>query len=212
MFFEDGETNSQFLKEVKDFIEGLRDDYKLGVIVGGGDIARKYIKVAEELGFDDDQKDEIAIACTRINATLLKLLVLNEKDIKKKIEEMKREVQEEGITIAGGTVPGHTTDKVSTLLASEIGCKRILNLTDVEGVYTKDPDKFEDAELIEKLSWGEFFDVVGKIKHSPGLNLPFEPQAGKLCQEEGIEVGVTYSLKEAEKFIKGKAFKGTLIW
>lgn len=201
----------EYLKDFKDFIEELRENYSLAVITGGGDIAREYIKAAKALDFNEDQQDELAIGCTRVNAKLLKFLILGGNKVRETIEKMKVEFLEKGITIAGGTKPGHTTDKVSTLLASELDCKRILNLTDVRGVYTKDPGKFEDAELIKEMSWEEFFNILGKIEHSPGLNMPFEPQAGKVCQKEGIEVGVTSSLEEARNYIQKKSFKGTLI-
>lgn len=209
--FENKEVDSKFLKEVKDLVNEFRGEYKLGVLVGGGYIARDYIKAAKELGFNSDQQDEIAIACTRVNAALLKLFVLGEKEIRRTVGGMKKEIQEEGVVIAGGTKPGHTTDMVSTLLASSINSKRILNLTDVKGVYNKDPHKHKDAKLIKKMTWEDFFSIIGRIEHFPGLNLPFEPQAAELCKKKEMEVAVTNSLEEASKYLNNKSFEGTLI-
>ena len=45
------------------------------------------------------------------------------------------------VVVMGGTVPGHTTDAVSAMLAKEVRAVRIINGTSVDAAYTADPRK-----------------------------------------------------------------------
>ena len=57
------------------------------------------------------------------------------------------------VIVAGGTGnPYVTTDTAAVSTALEIDCDLVLKATKVDKVYTKDPNKYPDAEAISKLS------------------------------------------------------------
>lgn len=205
---QDYEVDVNFLERFKKFINTYLDKgYKFGIITGGGTTASIYVNAAGKLKFSDDQKDLLGIKSTKLNALLISFLL--GKDVSDTFEGVLNSINTQGLGIGGGTTIGHTTDLVASKLASEIDGE-VLNLTDVAGVYDKDPRKNPDAELIKEMTWSEFLSLSGS-DHKPALEFPFEPKAAELCSKEGIKVGITNSLKEADKFLKGEPFRGTLI-
>ncbi|MCB5409776.1 UMP kinase [Pseudogemmobacter faecipullorum] len=59
------------------------------------------------------------------------------------------------IFAAGTGNPYFTTDTAATLRASEMGCEAVFKGTKVDGVYDKDPNKFDDAKRYEAVSYDE---------------------------------------------------------
>ncbi|SHI29916.1 UMP kinase [Wenxinia saemankumensis] len=59
------------------------------------------------------------------------------------------------IFAAGTGNPYFTTDTAATLRASEMNCEAIFKGTKVDGVYDKDPKKFDDAKRYETVSYNE---------------------------------------------------------
>ena len=57
------------------------------------------------------------------------------------------------IFAAGTGNPFFTTDTAATLRAIEINADAIVKATKVDGIYDKDPNKFDDAKLLDKLSY-----------------------------------------------------------
>ena len=63
------------------------------------------------------------------------------------------------VIIAGGVGrPYLTTDTAAVNLALELGCEVVLKATKVDGVYDKDPSKFDDAVRLEALSYQRAVD------------------------------------------------------
>ena len=67
-------------------------------------------------------------------------------------------------------------------LARLLKSKRVINLTNVDYVYNKNPKKFKDAKPIKDLTWKQFKKIIGG-KWSPGANVPFDPIASKLAEK-----------------------------
>ncbi|GKY87611.1 UMP kinase [Sinisalibacter aestuarii] len=59
------------------------------------------------------------------------------------------------IFAAGTGNPYFTTDTAATLRASEMACEAIFKGTKVDGVYDKDPNKFDDAKRYETVTYDE---------------------------------------------------------
>jgi uridylate kinase len=59
------------------------------------------------------------------------------------------------IFAAGTGNPYFTTDTAATLRASEMACQAIFKGTKVDGVYDKDPAKFDDAKRYDSVSYDE---------------------------------------------------------
>jgi aspartokinase-like uncharacterized kinase len=52
-----------------------------------------------------------------------------------------------------------TSDSIAAYVASRLQAAKLVLITDVDGVFTKDPKKYEDAELIERLSVEELLNL-----------------------------------------------------
>jgi uridylate kinase len=207
------EIDVLFLKKFRNFIlKWIKKGKKFVIFVGGGKIARKYQNAAKEFKVENKELDWVGISATLLNAQLVKSIFGNfafERiltDPTKKIKTKKK------IIVFGGWKPGWSTDYDSVLAAKNFGAKRIINLSDVDFIYDKNPKKFKDAKPLEKISFDELFKLIGR-KWTPGANVPFDPEAAKLAKKEKIKVIFLNgkNFKNLEKVFLGKKFKGTII-
>ncbi|MBI4999548.1 UMP kinase, partial [Candidatus Gottesmanbacteria bacterium] len=213
----DGGINTEFLKKFNEFIrKHVAAGKRFFIVCGGGKIARHYrdagkAVVGKELTADD--LDWLAIHATRMNAHLLRTIF---RDIahRKIIDsyDKKYENLTEPVIIAAGWKPGWSTDYDAVLLGRDYSAKTIVNLSNIDMVYDKDPAKHKDATPIEKTSWEYFRGLVGD-EWSPGLNTPFDPVASKLAQKLGLTVIILKgdNLDNLGKAFVGKKFVGTVI-
>jgi uridylate kinase len=97
-------------------------------------------------------------------------------------------------------------------LAKAYGARTVINLSNIDFVYSKDPRKFKDAKKIESISWGNFRKIVGN-KWDPGKNLPFDPTAAKLAQKLKLKVIIANgkNLKNLKNILNNNKFRGTII-
>jgi uridylate kinase len=79
-------------------------------------------------------------------------------------------------------------------------------------VYDKDPRRHSDAVPFDRMTWKAFRKIVGQ-KWNPGMNVPFDPIASAMAEEEGMEVAILNGgdLDNVSGYIAGKKFIGTLI-
>ena len=98
------EADVIFLKRLSSILKKISEQYKIFIIVGGGSVARKYIKLGRELDFDEETLDQIGIDITRVNARLLtNILEESNKEIPKTTDDAKK--IGEPIVVMGGTKP-----------------------------------------------------------------------------------------------------------
>jgi len=114
--------------------------------------------------------------------------------------------------VGAGYKPGWSTDYVSVLAAKTYGVKNIINLTNIDYVYDKNPNQFPDAKPLKEVDWKGFSRIVGS-KWTPGLSMPFDPRASKLAARLKLKVIMINgrSLERLEDFLNNKPFIGTTI-
>jgi len=79
------------------------------------------------------------------------------------------------VIFAGGTGnPYFTTDTAATLRASEIEAELLIKATKVDGVYDKDPNKFDDATKLETLSYDQALTDHIKVMDDTSIALAKE--------------------------------------
>ncbi|MEM0374575.1 MAG: UMP kinase, partial [Sulfolobales archaeon] len=102
------------------------------------------------------------IYSTRLNAYLLTyyLYELTPKKVPETLEEFLVLWSLGKVVIAGGFQPGQSTNAVSALIAESISADLLINLTNVEGVYDKDPKKYTDAKLLEYVYYDELERIL----------------------------------------------------
>ena len=212
-----GGIDTKFLQELNTFIREQLAKHKnrqFFLVIGGGVIARHYrdagrAVVGHELSRDD--MDYLGIHATKLNAHLVRTIF---KDVAHpyilKHYEIIRKVTEP-VVVAAGWKPGWSTDYCAILLCEDYDMRTVINLSNVPQVYDDDPKKNNNAKAIEKISWQEFRKLVGD-EWKPGMNAPFDPVAAKRAEEIGVKVVVMGSdFKNAEQYLEGKEFVGTVI-
>jgi uridylate kinase len=176
-----------------DVVDGLVDEgHEVAVVVGGGTVARRYIETARELGATEYDLDTVGIDVTRLNARLLLAALAAPTDpAPVESHEAARTAVRRGETpVMGGTVPGHTTDAVSALLAETLSADRLIYATSVDGVYSADPDEDDAAERHDHLTPGELVDVIASIETAAGSKSPVDLLAAKVIERSGLRAVV----------------------
>jgi len=160
-------------------------EYRLAVVVGGGEFARSLISIAEKLGLAEEDKDEIAIEASRIVALLLSkcLKDLTKGVIARSIDEAKA-MQDNGLLVVmGGLTPGMTTDSVAILLARRLKAEVIVKASKVDGIYDKDPNIYRDAKKLSKIKIEELKKIFADVRYKAGINQVIDPEACRLLSE-----------------------------
>lgn len=209
------EIDINFLKQFKFFIKNhIKKERKFIIIVGGGKTARKYQHAAKKLvNISHSDLDWLGIHGTRINAHLL-LTVFRKFAYYRIIKNPKEKVNfKEKILIAAGWKPGFSTDYDAVWLAKTYGSNTILNLTNVDYVYDKDPKKYKNTKAFKKIFWDDYLKMINN-EWKPGMSAPFDPIASKLAKKFGFKCVIINGKKfsELNKFLENKNFKGTLIY
>ncbi|MDO8619837.1 MAG: UMP kinase [bacterium] len=183
------------------------------ITVGGGKVCRRYQEASKELGTPSQEElDWIGIRALMLNAQLIRSIFGEVAHGTVIIEPSELHSATTPVVIFGAKAPGHSTDFDAVEAAHETGAKRVINLSNIDYAYDKDPREFPDAKKIEKTNWKEFRNIL-PAEWSPGVNAPFDPVAAKRAEELGLEVAIMNgkNLLNLEHYLSGGEFKGTVI-
>ena len=213
------EIDIEFLKSFKTLIlKHVALGKRFVIDTGGGRTCRKYQAAAKEIvDASKEDLDWIGLTVNNVNAQLVR--VIFGKDACKKVfydlteKELRDKIVEFPIVIGGALEPGHSSDFDAVLAAQNIGAKKIINLSNIDYAYDKDPNEYPDAKKIEKISWTDYRNLIPKEWISAGLSTPFDPIASKVAQEESMEVIIMNgkNISNLEKCFNGENFLGTHI-
>ncbi len=207
-----GDINLGFLKNFKRSLQKYLKTRRFFILVGGGKIARLYQKALLEFGARISDRDWIGINVTRLNAEVIKQMFLGNSYPKIITDPNKKIKINKDIIVGAGWKPGWSTDYDAVLIAKNYKIKTIINLTNVDYVYDKNPSEFSDAKPLKEIDWKSFERIVGD-KWSPGLSMPFDPRASKLAAKLKLKVIMLNGkkLERLEDFLNNKSFIGTTI-
>ncbi|MEM2105812.1 MAG: UMP kinase [Candidatus Bathyarchaeia archaeon] len=171
--------------------------HEVAVVVGGGTLAREFIKAAKELSLDEKVQDEVAISVSRLYAQLfLKALgKLGCENVSLTVEDAVDCVRKGKIAVMGGLKPGMTTDTVAALIAEKADANLLVKATDQEGVYDKDPRKYADAVKLEHLKFKDLSHMLAENKHKAGMHQIIDPEAIKILGRKKIRMVVLNGFK-----------------
>lgn len=160
--FKEG-LEAPLLKAYSDEIRKLSEEgHQIVIVTGGGAIARRYINTSRILGASEALCDELGVEVSRINALLLlsSLWDTAYRRVPRSLEEALIAVKPGQPVVMGGLQPGQSTNAVAAMMAELINADLLVNLTDVEGVYTKDPKIYGSARLLEDVTIDELEDIL----------------------------------------------------
>ena len=207
-----GEVDLGFLKNIKHVLQKYLGQKRFFIIVGGGKTARIYQKALLEFGAKSVDRDWIGINVSRLNAEIVKQM-FSDNGYSKIITDPNTKVKTtKDIIIGAGWKPGWSTDYVSVLIAKNNNVKTIINLTNIDYVYDKNPNQSPDAKPLKEIDWKSFGMIVGD-KWTPGLSMPFDPRASKIASKLKMKVVIINGkyLERFEDFLNDKPFIGTTI-
>ena len=194
---------SEYARDIKDIVnKGI----EVAIVIGGGNIFRGVAGASN--GMDRVQGDHMGMLATVINGLALQSALENEEVPTRlqsaiKINEVAepfirrkamRHLEKGRVVIFGGGTgnPYFTTDTAAALRASEMSCEALFKGTKVDGVYSKDPHKYDDAIKYKNIS---FQDVLTK-------NLKvLDASAISLARDNDIPV-IVFSITEKDSFLK----------
>jgi len=211
-------ADGKFLRDFTDLVRGLLDEDKerrFIFVVGGGGPARIWQNAYREVCKDavsDEEADWIGIMATRLNAQLVKAVMSEWCSQDVVTDPTIAEPISGRVLIAAGWKPGFSSDNDAVLLAGRFNAKTVINLSNIEKVYTSDPKKDPHARPLDRISWDNFRAMVGDT-WVPGTNVPFDPVASRHAQKLGLKVicAAGRNLENLRKIIRGEDFTGTTI-
>lgn len=179
----DPNTVKSFAMQIKEVWE---QGIEVGIVVGGGNIWRG--KTAEGLGMDRAQADHMGMLATIMNGlavqdaleslgvttrvmSAISVQQVSEPYIRRRAI---RHLEKNRVVIFVGGIgsPYFSTDTTAALRAAEIDADVVLMAKNgVEGVYDKDPRKYDDAKLFTELTFSKILELGLEVMDSTAASL-----------------------------------------
>jgi len=209
--------DTAFLTSLKNFVTEQTTNYgrRFIMIAGGGRTARNYQDAAGAVtDLTSDDLDWMGIHATRLNGHLLRTVF---RDIAHPVmltnpDDVQDVPGEPAVIVASGYRPGCSTDLRAIQIAELVGATKVINLSNIDYLYTADPRTNPDAVKIETSSWADFRALI-PADWDPGMSAPFDPIAAAAAQTANIEVALINGERPdaLASYLAGEAFVGTVI-
>ena len=205
-----------YMKEICSRIKEIHDlGCNVAIVCGGGN----FMRGRDAIEMDRETADYVGMFATVMNSLALKDTfqklgcdVYNQSGLEVSIidkidtDKIKEAFNKRKIVIFGGGTgkPFFSTDTGAALRAKDCLADMIVKLTNVDGVYDKDPNKYSDAAMYDEITFNEVLE-----KELGVMDL----SAMEICRENNIEIVVTnIDNKDALKdIINGKKI-GTRVY
>ena len=187
--------------------------YEFGIVSGGGNVWRG----RNDSCIDIDSADTIGLLGTTINAVAVnavfnaigsKSQVVNAFDVEKLVKKNNDNIDEllkDNIVVFGGGTGkgGCSTDTASAIRAVEMNAEAIVKITNVDGLYDKDPREFDDAVMYREVSFDEVLNKQLKIMDFKSI---------EICRDNNIPIIIMNVdiLEDLDKILDGN-IPGTII-
>lgn len=183
------------------------------IVVGGGNIFRGQKDYA--IGLDRSQADQVGMLATIMNAVFLQgalnsiglnSVVMSSLSVVKVCEDYKYKEAEQHLSagkvliFAGGTGnPYFTTDTAAVLKAVELHCDAVFKASQVDGVYSSDPNKDTSAVKYETITYDEVIAQHLKV---------MDMTAVALAKENNLPL-IVFSQHKADSLVEAVQGKGS---
>ncbi|MEK6842661.1 MAG: UMP kinase [Nanoarchaeota archaeon] len=203
-----------YLKRFREVIRKNSRRHKFIIVCGGGGVARKYISALREDGMSETPQSYIGISVTRTNARFMSYFFNqnSEKGIPERMNEIQKYLRRQDIVFCGALEykPRQTSDSTTAEVAKHFKSP-FITLTNVPGLFDKNPKEFKSAKLIPQISWRHFHEMAHKIKYKPGQNFVLDQTAAKIIMEHKIPTYILKDPRQLDNLLNRKRFIGTTI-
>ncbi len=179
--------DNKILNDIAHEIKQLVDNgIEVGIVIGGGNIIRGVTAAADGI-IKRTSGDYMGMLATVVNGiamqealehigvdTRLQTAIKMEQIAESFVVRKARRHLEKGRVVvfsAGTGNPFFTTDTAATLRASEIEASMLIKATKVDGVYDKDPAKFDDAVKLDTLTYDQALNDHIKVMDDTAIAL-----------------------------------------
>ncbi|MDG6903783.1 MAG: UMP kinase [Nitrososphaerota archaeon] len=152
------------------------EGHSVAVVVGGGGVAREYIKSAAAMGLSPYQQDTVAIHASRLNARLVAMKLGGVSSVPTSIDGMLQRLARNRVAVMGGLKPGITTDTVAAIVAERWRADLMVKASDQSGIYTEDPRVNKKARKLDRITYEKMKEILGG-SHRPGIHSIVDPVA-----------------------------------
>lgn len=208
-----GEVDVNYLKKFVLLVKRLSKKEKIVVVTGGGITARKYINSLN--GHNVNTKSHVGIISTKLNAALVLGFFNRVERLPDSLKEVKKSLRRNNIIVCGslGFQPNMTSDGDAAEIARYLKARLFINLTDVNGLYDKNP-KLKNAKLIPRIGFYGFLRKANKFKYKPGQHFVLDQCAAEIIVKSKIKTCIINGrrFKDIENCFLGKKFLGTVIY
>jgi len=209
--------NIEFLNEFKKVLLKNTKKYKFVLVCGGGKTARTYIQGLEQQKIKQKQyfQSLLGISTTRLNARFMTYFLGKDahQGIPHDMKTIKHLLRINNIVFCGALryAKNETSDGTSAKVANYFKSD-FINLTNVKGLYDKNPKKFRTAKFIPEISHKNFLKMAKKIEFKPGQHFVLDQNAAKIIKNYNVKTYILGpDLKQLSNVLNNKHFVGTLI-
>jgi uridylate kinase len=207
--------DTELLKSFKKVLEQNSKKYRFVIVCGGGKTARNYIQGLPEIKKQEYFQSLLGIASTRLNARFLTYFFGKEANegIPMDMKSVKNQLRFNKFVFCGALrySPNQTSDSTAAKLANYFSSE-FVNLTDIEGLYDKNPKEFPKAKFIPEINHKEFLKMANKIKFKPGQHFVLDQKAAKIIKKYKITTYILGpNMKNLDNFLNNKHYIGTRI-
>ena len=188
----------KFLQDLKKVLAKF-PNRKFIIAPGGGKTARKYGAALKSLGDKNtNDSDWLGIYAIRLNRLFLSFVFKRTKNV--------------DVMQSPNAKPGQTSDSHAVEYAKSHGAKVIINLSNIDYVYDKNPKRYKNAKPLKNVSWRDFRRIIGG-KWQANESWPFDPVASRMAEKLKLKVVFMNGkpLSNLKNYLSGKSFRGTVI-
>lgn len=210
-------VNNNEIEDIKKVIEKNKKKYKFVIVTGGGKPARTYMDAIEKKNIKKRSyyTSAMGFSVTRLNAILIQILFENKYNgsLPDSIKEIVNLLKVHDIVICGGLrlEQRQTTDSTAAKLARALHSD-LINISNVDGLYDKDPNIHKNAKYVPEISHKDFLKIANKIKYHPGQHFILDNTAAKTINKYNIKTFlIGKDANNLDNLLNNKHFIGTII-
>lgn len=206
--------NLPFLTALRDVLYQHRSK-KFVIVPGGGSVARHYIAALKTIHRSEETQAHIGILVCKLNALLLRDLLdaRANKTLPKNLKELKQLLKKHDIVVSASLrfAPHETSDGTAASIAHAVR-GTFINITNVPGLYTKDPQTSTDARLIPEITARELKKRVDQLRFHPGQHFVIDQHAAADILKHKIPTVILGpDLRNLDAVLHHKPFIGTRV-